>query len=916
MELLPGKQKDFSSKEYWKTFFEQRSEAFEWYGNYRDLQALVRRALGSSNAQVLVVGCGNSSFSADLYDDGFPHVTNVDFEERVIADMSRQHIRRRPLMRWRVMDMTDMRALPDASFDAIIDKGAIDALMSEDTPAAAAAAARMLAEARRLLRPRGRHVVVTLAQPFIARALLRGLRGWALDLHAAPALLRPSPYLPFCVIAQQPEGGALPQAEVSEAAALAAAVATARFDEAGAAAEEGEGQLLVGADEVLAHMESAQAAHRRGYDLSALKPGRFEEEHLWSRPGGSSSAAAAAPVTPRYTLLIVDAAAAAAARGGGGGGAPPLPCAVVLVPRGREHEFAFSALEGLQALAEQAGARRLIAVRCNRGHAFTDVDAVRAELTPALAAFVTADCRGPGAAAVPIMAVDPNAGLGRPPRVAEEGTLACSGAYAVEEVEDEDSDVPAVFRRLIFMASQGVIQTEIRLTRGAAPAAAAAADGGAGSGAKGKKRKGGKKGRRKGGGKAPPPQASEVEVGEENGASGGDDALRIDPTYFCFDYHRCMVAGAALSPLLGAAAAAAAAAVAPTAPPPPPRALVIGLGGGALPLALRRFYPQLDVTVCELDPEVADLARRWFGFEAGPQLRVVIADGLDYARTCLARMQSAATSGAGGDAAAGATAATNGQAHISAPPAEAAAVAAVTDPGAAVTALNGTAAADAPLNGHGEHTGAAPQPQSDGGSDGSDARPFAAIFIDVDSKDPSVGMSCPPAAFVDPAFLAVLRGLLAEGGVLAINVAARSATLRTAVLDAAAAVFCGSGADAGGSDGAGSSNSAAGVLDGEVHQLRPSEEDVNTIVLAVRGRSARGSSSSSGGGGARVAAAAAAAAAPPPMLKAALAASSVSASEVAAMAEMVVAMERVRVSGAGAGTVSDGQSKGRRRGKR
>jgi Methyltransferase domain len=65
------------------------------------------------------------SRSPDLYDDGFCHVVNVDFEEKVVQDMARQHTRLRPLMTWRVMDMTDMKALPDASFDAVIDKGAI-----------------------------------------------------------------------------------------------------------------------------------------------------------------------------------------------------------------------------------------------------------------------------------------------------------------------------------------------------------------------------------------------------------------------------------------------------------------------------------------------------------------------------------------------------------------------------------------------------------------------------------------------------------------------------------------------------------------------------------------------------------------------------------------------------------------------
>jgi hypothetical protein len=47
------------------------------------------------------------------------------------------------------------------------------------------------------------------------------------------------------------------------------------------------------------------------------------------------------------------------------------------------------------------------------------------------------------------------------------------------------------------------------------------------------------------------------------------------------------------------------------------------------------------------------------------------------------------------------------------------------------------------------------------------------IAIDVDSKDKSVGMSCPPAAFVEVPYLSTLRGLLRDDGLLVINVSAR-----------------------------------------------------------------------------------------------------------------------------------------------
>lgn len=47
---------------------------------------------------------------------------------------------------------------------------------------------------------------------------------------------------------------------------------------------------------------------------------------------------------------------------------------------------------------------------------------------------------------------------------------------------------------------------------------------------------------------------------------------------------------------------------------------------------------------------------------------------------------------------------------------------------------------------------------------------YDVVVIDVDSKDVSVGMSCPPAVFVSDDYLAELRAVLRPFGVLLINV--------------------------------------------------------------------------------------------------------------------------------------------------
>lgn len=56
----------------------------------------------------------------------------------------------------------------DGSFDVVVDKGALDALMGEDSPESKEVGARLLAEVKRVLSPnRGVYLCVTLAQPHV-----------------------------------------------------------------------------------------------------------------------------------------------------------------------------------------------------------------------------------------------------------------------------------------------------------------------------------------------------------------------------------------------------------------------------------------------------------------------------------------------------------------------------------------------------------------------------------------------------------------------------------------------------------------------------------------------------------------------------------------------------------------------------
>src|SRR5438093_10956463 len=62
----------------------------------------------------------------------------------------------------------------------------------------------------------------------------------------------------------------------------------------------------------------------------------------------------------------------------------------------------------------------------------------------------------------------------------------------------------------------------------------------------------------------------------------------------------------------------------------PRRVLVVGLGGGTLPMFLRAHYPGATIDVAEIDPEVVDVAKKFFGFVDDELLRAYVGDGRQF----------------------------------------------------------------------------------------------------------------------------------------------------------------------------------------------------------------------------------------------------------------------------------------------
>jgi spermidine synthase len=81
-----------------------------------------------------------------------------------------------------------------------------------------------------------------------------------------------------------------------------------------------------------------------------------------------------------------------------------------------------------------------------------------------------------------------------------------------------------------------------------------------------------------------------------------------DPDYLHFAYARLALAGLAVVPEAR-------------------RILVVGLGGGSMPMYLHRHFPRVHVDVVDTDPAVVAVAREYFGYREDARLATHVGDG-------------------------------------------------------------------------------------------------------------------------------------------------------------------------------------------------------------------------------------------------------------------------------------------------
>lgn len=121
MNLLPKHGSDFAKKDYWQDFFEKRKDPFEWYGTYFDLAYVLNKYVKKQD-EILMVGCGNSELSDELYTkNDCKLITNIDISENVIGRMKKKAQEKGQEMIYEVGDVTNMKYVEE-NFNVVIGK--------------------------------------------------------------------------------------------------------------------------------------------------------------------------------------------------------------------------------------------------------------------------------------------------------------------------------------------------------------------------------------------------------------------------------------------------------------------------------------------------------------------------------------------------------------------------------------------------------------------------------------------------------------------------------------------------------------------------------------------------------------------------------------------------------------------------
>ena len=154
---------NYGDKSYWEERYKSsENTTFDWLENYSALKDIIYSLnIPKETGQILNLGCGNSEFSENMYDDGYKNIKNIDISHNVINAMKIRN-KDRTGMTYEEMDVRDLK-YEDNTFDLAVDKSTIDALLCGDD--AFINVAKMIKEVQRVLKVGGYYMIISYGVP-------------------------------------------------------------------------------------------------------------------------------------------------------------------------------------------------------------------------------------------------------------------------------------------------------------------------------------------------------------------------------------------------------------------------------------------------------------------------------------------------------------------------------------------------------------------------------------------------------------------------------------------------------------------------------------------------------------------------------------------------------------------------------
>ena len=139
---------NYGDPKYWEDRYKNSKGSFDWLEDYQSLKPTILKLNLSKEAKILNLGCGNSPFCEDMYEDGFHNISNIDISNNAIEIMKNRNEKRKE-MTFEVMDVRNLK-FKDSSIDLAVDKSTIDALLCGNS--SYLNVAKMLKEVQRVLK--------------------------------------------------------------------------------------------------------------------------------------------------------------------------------------------------------------------------------------------------------------------------------------------------------------------------------------------------------------------------------------------------------------------------------------------------------------------------------------------------------------------------------------------------------------------------------------------------------------------------------------------------------------------------------------------------------------------------------------------------------------------------------------------